>query len=206
MLSVLLIYEDSLYEHDILHAKRRMDQVKEVFNQGLCNGERIPLETTVFEKGQIERAFRSMASGTHFGKVLIKIRDEKTEPQPIHRLLPCIEQTYFHPHKSYIITDGLGGAGLGLLYWMTLRGATKFVVTSRNGLKTVYQLYALRRIQKFSRFGQVEVIKSQYLATSFSSTASLIEQATEMGPVGGIFNLVMVLSNAVFEDQTEETF
>ncbi|XP_074605068.1 fatty acid synthase-like [Brevipalpus obovatus] len=198
--------EDALDEHDNIHAKRRLEQVIEMFNQGLRNGEIMPLETTVFEMDQIETAFRFMASGKHLGKVLIKIRDEKTEPQPIDKPLPCIGRTYFHPHKSYIITGGLGGVGLELMYWMAYRGATKFVVTSRNGLKTAYQQYALRRIQKFARFGQVKVIISQYLATSYSSAASLIEQATEMGPVGAIFNLAMVLSDAVFEDQTEETF
>ena len=34
----------------------------------------------------------------------------------------------------------------------------------------------------------------------------LINEATELGPVDAIFNLAVVLKDALFENQTEETF
>ena len=34
----------------------------------------------------------------------------------------------------------------------------------------------------------------------------LINEATELGPVDAIFNLAVVLKDALFEDQTQETF
>ena len=35
------------------------------------------------------------------------------------------------PHKSYIITGGLGGFGLELASWLVQRGARHLVLTSR---------------------------------------------------------------------------
>ena len=34
----------------------------------------------------------------------------------------------------------------------------------------------------------------------------LINEATELGPIDAIFNLAVVLKDALFEDQTQETF
>ena len=36
-----------------------------------------PLLTNVFEKNEVEQAFRFMTAGKHMGKVLVKIRNEK---------------------------------------------------------------------------------------------------------------------------------
>lgn len=40
---------------------------------GLLDGTVKPLQTTVFERDDIEAAFRYMAQGKHVGKVLIKV-------------------------------------------------------------------------------------------------------------------------------------
>jgi len=37
-----------------------------------------PLQTTVFERDDIEAAFRFMASGKHIGKILIKVIERTT--------------------------------------------------------------------------------------------------------------------------------
>ena len=44
-----------------------------MLNEGIKAGVVQPLNTTVFEKEQIEDAFRFMAQGKHIGKVLVKV-------------------------------------------------------------------------------------------------------------------------------------
>lgn len=44
----------------------------------LKRGAITPLPRTVFEMDDLEKAFRFMTTGTHIGKVLIKIREEES--------------------------------------------------------------------------------------------------------------------------------
>ncbi|CAG2108748.1 unnamed protein product, partial [Medioppia subpectinata] len=74
-----------------------------------------PLNYTVFGPKRVVDAFRYMTTGRHIGKVVIKYRDEPSDVE-----------------KVFIITGGLGGMGLELMSWMHMRGARKFVLTSRS--------------------------------------------------------------------------
>ena len=47
--------------------------VADLLSQGIKEGTVCPLNTTVFEKEDIEGAFRFMAQGKHIGKVVIKV-------------------------------------------------------------------------------------------------------------------------------------
>ncbi|XP_074599703.1 fatty acid synthase-like [Brevipalpus obovatus] len=185
---------------------RRWDTIREMFKQGLENGEVKPLSRSVFSKDEMETAFRFMANGKHIGKVLVKIRDEVMEPIPIDTPIPCIGRTYFNPRKSYIIAGGLGGVGLELAYWMVDRGATKLVLTSRVGIKNPYQEVFIHKLQAGGLLQKAEVIVSRNTATSYLSAALLVEEAQKMGPIGGIFNLAMVLKDAILENQNVELF
>ncbi|KAF6037822.1 FASN [Bugula neritina] len=49
----------------------------------------------------------------------------------------AVSQYYFSPHKSYLITGGLGGFGLELAQWLVSRGAKYLILTSRSGVKDV---------------------------------------------------------------------
>ena len=120
-------------------------------------------------------------------------------------LLRCITQTVFDWNKVYIITGGLGGVGLELASWMIEQGATKLVLTSRNGPKDPYQLMALERLKR-GRIMETTMVVSMNDGQSYASVASLLEEANNLAPVGGIFHLAMVLNDAIFENQTEETF
>ena len=48
--------------------------VADLVTEGIKSGAVIPLNTTVFERDDVENAFRYMAQGKHIGKVLIKVR------------------------------------------------------------------------------------------------------------------------------------
>jgi len=98
---------------------------------------------------------------------------------------------------------GLGGFGLELAYWTVLRGAKKLILTSRNGVKNAYQKLYLKRLKEF---GKIELRVSTNNITTLEGTNNLIDEANSMGPVGGVFNLALVLHDAFIENQTVQSF
>ncbi|XP_053205827.1 fatty acid synthase-like [Panonychus citri] len=176
----------------------------EMLKEGIKSGEVVPLSTTIFQMNQLEESFRFMATGKHIGKVLIQMRNENEDPNKAE-LYRSIGQTFFDLEKSYIITGGLGGLGLELAYWMVSRGATNLVLTSRSGIKTKYQEYILERMRNNS-YSRVNIIISNEDCSTSESAERLINQAQELGQIGGVFHLSIVLRDGLFENQTAETF
>ncbi|XP_041363356.1 fatty acid synthase-like [Gigantopelta aegis] len=178
--------------------------VADLVSDGIKSGAVRPLRTTVFERGQIEDAFRFMAQGKHIGKVVIKVKEEedvkKTLPAPI--TVPAIARSCCHPDKTYIITGGLGGFGMELAQWLVNRGARNLVLTSRSGVRNGYQSRKLR----LWREEGVTVEVSKRDAKKESEARLLIEESQKLGPVGGLFNLAMVLKDGFMENQTVENF
>lgn len=66
---------DQLMEGSI-KAKQKL---KYLIMEGIRSGAIKPLSRTVFKKNQIKEAFRFMAGGRHFGKVVFNIREEESE-------------------------------------------------------------------------------------------------------------------------------
>nr|CAI5827466.1 unnamed protein product [Callosobruchus analis] len=191
---------DALFDSDTPEKKLVMKLVSE----GIASGAVRPLPKTVFNEHQVEQAFRYMASGKHIGKVLLKIRDEESRKaqKPVVKTVNAIPKTYMDPDKSYVLVGGLGGFGLELANWLTVRGAKKLVLTSRSGIKTGYQSLCIRRWREQG----VKVLVSTADATTDKGAKRLLEEANELGPVGGIFNLAVVLRDAMMENQTEGDF
>ncbi|XP_054714096.1 fatty acid synthase-like [Uloborus diversus] len=179
-------------------------QISQLIKEGIRNGVVKPLKRTVFEKDEVEAAFRYMASGTHIGKVLLKIRNEEPEKNSVPQILklPAIPMTYFYSHKVYIIIGGLGGFGVELTKWLTRRGARNIVLTSRYGARTPYHNLCLKRWK--SEGFNVSVFT---LNASIKDEAKmLLQEASKIGPVGGIFNSAVVLKDAFLENQTADNF
>ncbi|XP_029644700.1 fatty acid synthase isoform X1 [Octopus sinensis] len=180
-------------------------KVANLLAKGIKSGAVKPLKTTVFDKTDVEAAFRYMAQGKHIGKVLIKIRDEATEVEGSHPTVvrvPAISKTVCNPNKCYIITGGLGGFGLELAEWLIERGAYKLVLTSRSGIKTGYQA---RKVRLWKEKG-INVQVSVRNIVKLEETSMLMKEANKIGPVGGIFHLAMVLSDSLMEEQTIESY
>ncbi|XP_070596224.1 fatty acid synthase [Erythrolamprus reginae] len=179
--------------------------VSNLLEEGIKNGVVKPLQTTSFNREDIEAAFRYMAQGKHIGKVVIKVHDEEKKSSTKEASLtpiPAISRTSCPPNKSYIITGGLGGFGLELAQWLVERGAKMLVLTSRSGIRTGYQA---KRVQEWKQLG-VQVLVSTSDVVTLEGAQQLIQEASQLGPVGGIFNLAMVLKDAMLENQTPELF
>ncbi|XP_050392804.2 fatty acid synthase [Patella vulgata] len=178
--------------------------VANLVTEGIKSGAVKPLQSTVFEKNEIEEAFRFMAQGKHIGKVVVKVRDEETLKvvKPVTIKTTAVARTAAHPNKTYIIVGGLGGFGLELSQWLIDRGAKKLVLTSRSGIKSGYQSRKLRLWKKSGI--QVEV-SSRDVKTE-AEAKQLITESSQLGQIGGIFNLAMVLRDGFIENQTVENF
>uniref|UniRef100_A0A8B9BZ50 Fatty acid synthase n=1 Tax=Anser brachyrhynchus TaxID=132585 RepID=A0A8B9BZ50_9AVES len=186
-------------------ANEEWELVSKLLTKGIENGVVKPLRSTVFSKEEVEAAFRFMAQGKHIGKVMIKIQEEEKQ-YPLRRSEPvklsAISRTSCPPTKSYIITGGLGGFGLELARWLIERGAQKLVLTSRSGIRTGYQAKCVREWKALG----IQVLVSTSDIGTLEGTQLLIEEAMRLGPVGGIFNLAVVLRDAMIENQTPELF
>lgn len=172
--------------------------------EGMKNGAVRPLPATVFSETQVEQAFRYIATGKHIGKVVLKIRDEETRGvhKPVQKLVTAVPRTYMNPDKTYVLVGGLGGFGLELANWLVQRGATKIVLTSRSGIRTGYQSLNIRRWKELG----VKVMVSTADSTTEKGAKRLLTEANTLGPVGGIFNLAVVLRDAMMENQSEADF
>ncbi|XP_076103743.1 fatty acid synthase-like [Mytilus galloprovincialis] len=187
---------DALFEED----NQDWKEVSALLTQGIQSETVRPLKYTEFNNNQLEEAFRFMAQGQHIGKILIKVRDVSDDTSiPTILALP---KSYCHPKKSYIITGGLGGMGLEIGHWLITKGAKNIVLTSRSGIKTGYQT---RMIQNWRRKGIQVLISSQDIA-NVDATTRLIAAAEELGPVGGVFNLAVVLKDQLFENMSKDDF
>jgi len=175
-----------------------------LISKGIENGVVRPLPTTVFSKQSLQQGFRFMTTGKHIGKILLNIRDE--EPQkcmlPMLRTIAAIPRTYMYPDKSYVLIGGLGGFGLELANWMIIRGAKFIVLVSRTGIRTGYQM---SRVQHWRNNG-IKVIISTADITTSSGAECLIDESNQLAPVGGIFNLAVVLRDALFENMQVADF
>ncbi|NXC72710.1 FAS synthase, partial [Anhinga anhinga] len=192
---------DSIFDN----GNREWEVVSELMEKGIREGVVKPLRSTVFHKEEVEAAFRFMAQGKHIGKVMIKVQEEEKE-YPLRRSEPvkisAIARTCCPPTKSYIITGGLGGFGLELAQWLVERGAQKLILTSRSGIRTGYQA---KRVQGWKALG-IQVLVSTSDIGTLEGTQQLIEEALQLGPVGGVFNLAVVLKDGMIENQTPELF
>uniref|UniRef100_A0A673IZX3 Fatty acid synthase n=1 Tax=Sinocyclocheilus rhinocerous TaxID=307959 RepID=A0A673IZX3_9TELE len=188
---------DALFEE----GNREWEEVSELLKKGIASGVVQPLRTTVFERNQVEDAFRYMAQGKHIGKVLLQ-ETSTTVPAASPLSIPAICRTFFPASLSYIITGGLGGFGLELTQWLTERGARKLVLTSRSGIRNGYQA---KRIREWQAMG-IQVLVSTSDVSSMAGTERLITEACRLGPVGGIFHLAMVLKDGMLENLTPQHF
>jgi fatty acid synthase, animal type len=142
-----------------------------------------------------------MSTGKHIGKVMLEIRDENS-PKVDALTVLAIPRTTIHPHKSIIITGGLGGFGLEVAQWLVSRGANKIVLTSRSGAREQYHHYVLKRLKKLG----VEVRVWSGEGTSEAEVRDVIKTAAQMAPVGAIFHLAALFLDALMENQTIDYF
>ncbi|XP_071625459.1 fatty acid synthase-like isoform X2 [Temnothorax longispinosus] len=169
--------------------------------EGLKDGAIKPLCRRVFERNEIEAAFRYMAAGKHIGKIIIRLHKEDQEP--LNAPLLAHPRYYCLEHKCYVILGGLGGFGLELADWLTLRGAKNLVLTSRAGIRTGYQQSRVKLWRSYGVDVQIVTVDDNL---KHEDCESILKFAEEKAPVDAIFNLAVVLKDCTFQNQSPQTF
>lgn len=187
-----------------LQNKEDTQKIIKCLENGINNGEVIPLPCTVYDPDKAKEVFTTMGKASHTGKLLIKFREEESEFSN-KTVLSSVFRTVFDPTKSYLIIGGLGGMGLELIHWMVARGARKIVVTSRSGIKTNIQRVRLKQAMSYKN-KDVNIVVHRVDVTNEKSTLKFIKDAAKLAPIGGIFNLAAVLSDGLMENQTVKAF
>ncbi|XP_067206014.1 fatty acid synthase-like [Linepithema humile] len=159
-----------------------------------------PIARKIFEKDEVEAAFRYMAAGKHIGKIIIKMHKENESMSAPILALP---RYYCLSNKSYIILGGLGGFGLELADWLVARGAQNLVFISRAGVKNGYQQM---KIDLWKSYGVNVLIISNVDVADVKDCEYMLKSAEKLAPVDAIFNLAVVLNDKICPNQTIETF
>jgi len=189
----------------ILHDKPCHKKLIDAVVRDMKNGVIQPLSGTFYQAKNISEAFQAAQEPSPINKIIIKIRDEEThtetKPQPVS--LPVTPRVTCDPTKSYFICGGLGGLGLEFAHWLVQRGARNIILTSRRGVTTGYQADKIKHIQNNYKANVKVVAKT---IKSLDDARQLLQQAQQMGPIGGIFILSLVLNDKYFTQMTKEQF
>lgn len=116
--------------------------LKNLLQNDMDRGVIKPLQTTVFDACDVEKAFRFLAGGKHIGKVLLRIRDDPASLESLP--IAVAPRVYCDSSLVYIIPGGLGGVGLELCDWLVLRGCRKLVLSSARGVRLPYQAFRIK--------------------------------------------------------------
>lgn len=114
----------------------------------------------------------------------------------------ALKASYCHPNKSYIVLGGSGGFGLEVVQWLAQKGAKNIVISSRRGLRESYQNFAINRLKRKG----VQILISKEDILSEEGCRRLLHEASEMGPVGGVFNAAVVYKDALYDTQPLSLF
>lgn len=85
---------------------------------------------------------------------------------------------------------------------MIVRGARNLVLVSRSGVRTPFQRYRLKRM----RMTGCNIEISTQSVLKMEGCIKVVKSSQEMGTLGGVFNLALVLDDNMFEKQTPEAF
>ncbi|CAG2115628.1 unnamed protein product, partial [Medioppia subpectinata] len=122
-------------DYVIMNDSHYLDEFYDWMHKNSTNNCIKPLNYTVFEAKDADKAFRYMTSGEHIGKIVVKMRDEESERTAITFIRPVPEllvsvKTYFNPNKVYIIT-----------------GVTASAIDQCSGIEDMYLSITLTELQ-----------------------------------------------------------
>ncbi len=86
-----------------------------------------PLPVTTYEYQDYNEALRLMMKGQHEGKLVLKAAASSKSDFPITDCRPFLD-----PDATYLVTGGLGGLGLKLLFYLAISGARHLTLMDRD--------------------------------------------------------------------------
>lgn len=140
-----------------------------------------------FEAHQAEDSLRSMQSGQHIGKLVIKFPDDHTKISASSGAI----RMFLNPDVSYLLVGGLGGLGRSISTWMAEHGARHFVYLSRSGGKGKDDAAFVHEMQAAGC--TVEIIAGSVI--NQADVQKVVAQTKY--PIAGILQMAMVLNVSI---------
>ncbi|KAI1079846.1 putative polyketide synthase [Whalleya microplaca] len=180
----------TLYHHNKPMLARLADIMFGLVTEGKMTP---PQPLTRMSFAEVQKAFRLLQMGKHFGKVVLL--PGKNDMVPV--LPPSYHNTtLFSPEKVYLLVGGLGGLGQSLSGWMVRRGARRFAFLSRSGDRSERAQATL----SWLRAKGVEATVFRGDVTNRETVDFVIEALGDC--LAGIFQAVMVLRDSPYSRMT----
>ncbi|KAJ7913452.1 KR domain-containing protein [Mycena leptocephala] len=128
-------------------------------------------------------------------------RDSWVQPSRYRAALP------FRRDRAYVLLGGIGGLGIDLAVWMYQNGARHLVLTSRRGLESLdptKDALAMAKVTYLRSQDDLDLRLDKCDATNINQMDVLLHSLA--APIAGCFHLAMALSDAIFFNQTADTF
>lgn len=104
----------------------------------------------------------------------------------------------FRKDVFYVLIGGFGGLGLLLLEWMVKNGAQNFAVISRTGASSRSAQAAKQKIDALG--GKILAIRAD--ASDAEAMRTAMSNMRSILPIGGCFNMALILDNSPFSTMT----
>lgn len=152
---------------------------------------------TSFSISDVEKAFRTMQTGKHRGKIALSW----VQDCPVPTLIKSRSKLKLSSNATYVLAGGLGGLGRTLAHYLADIGAQHICFISRSGPQSLNARQLLAELQQRS------VHASAYKGdiSSMRSLESVVKQCNkEHPPIKGMIQCAMVLRDTLFEKMTFE--
>ena len=157
-----------------------------------------PLPYEVVGVGQCKEAFKKLASGTHWGKIVVDFNNQDLE------IFPEIgEKLSFHENESVLITGGCAGFGLRTALWMAEQGLKHLILGSRSGRISDEDKYIRKDIEAYGctiHLIQLDVIDPV-------SVKNAVQLSSDRGlKLVGVIHAAAILDDCLIESITPAIF
>ncbi|KAL7794100.1 polyketide synthase [Trichoderma afarasin] len=177
-------YAEDTYYQDVVYGYTA--EVIEMYRAGIIKSSPI----TSFDVAEIGHAYRYFGNKDRVGKVVISMEN----PKSLVQVVPASYQSVFHPEKTYLLVGCLGGLGRSLSRWMMARGARKFCFLGRSGCDKPSASELVNRL----RYAGASVTVVRGDVSNEDQVREAVAACAKEGPIGGIVQAAMGLSEALF--------
>ncbi|RFU76449.1 polyketide synthase [Trichoderma arundinaceum] len=190
-LSEFFYAEDNFYQNVVYNYTA---EVIEMYRTGIIKAS--PIAT--FDVADIGQAYRYFNNKDRVGKVVISMENSKSLVQ----VVPASYQSVFHPDKTYLLVGCLGGLGRSLSRWMMSRGARKFCFLGRSGCDKPSAAELVNRLRDAG--ANVTVVRGD--VSDQDHVREAVAASAKNGPIGGVVQAAMGLSEALFSVMTNSAW
>ncbi|KAF2715992.1 hypothetical protein K431DRAFT_316867 [Polychaeton citri CBS 116435] len=158
--------------------------------------EALSINTTIFSIADATSAFRTMQTGTHTGKVVLRLDGDARIP-----VVPYLAYSLGLRHDAtYLVVGGKSGIGRNIVLYLLSQGAKHIIVMSRSAGSRKSKSLNLQ--SEADKYGATVNALSCDIASLEDLSRALASYSVSMPPIRGVIQAAMVLSDAVFENMT----